>query len=62
MYFVTGSACRCVDLRKVSYCLSIEVKFVPLFVSSLNINMVVVLMYRMMLVNELMLSNCVVVQ
>ena len=61
MYFVTGSVCRCVDLKKVSFCLSVEIECVPLFVSSLNMNITVVLMYRMVLGDELMLSNCVVV-
>ena len=61
MYFVTESVRRCIDLRKVSFCLSVEIKCVLLFVSSLNVNIMVVLMYRMVLVDELMLSNCVVV-
>ena len=45
----------------MNYCLGGEVKCVPLFVSSLNVNMMVVLMYRMRLIDELRLSNCVVV-
>ena len=62
VYFVTGSVRQCVDLWTVSYCLSVEIKCLPLFVSALNVNITVALMYRMMLVDELMLSNCVVVQ
>ena len=60
MYFGTRSVRWCVDLRKMNFCLSIEMKWVLLFVCSININIAVVLMYRMVLANEFVLSNCVV--